>query len=150
MFYNDRKFSWYLAVTEVNTALADGHFCKGRKLIPTLQLRKKLAHEMTENNIGGDTEDYGRPRRSTCTPSIIACTLLKVKKHEESYDRKFKKPKNSNRNIKNRDAPTLKLATNGLKVFVNAPWDSSCAMDVSSNINLRLLLMHKYCKQLVT
>ena len=41
--------------------------------------------------LGGDTVDYGRPRRSTCTTSIVACTLLKVKKHEGSYDRKAKK-----------------------------------------------------------
>ena len=61
-----------------------------------------------------------------------------------------KNPKKSNRNIKNRDAPTLKLETNGLEVFVNTPWASFCAMDVSSNIKLRLLLMHKYCNQLVT
>ena len=94
--------------------------------------------------------DSGSPRRSTCTQSIVACTLLKVKKHEGSYDGKAKKIKKSNRNIKNRDAPTLKLATNGLEVFVNAPWASFSAMDVSSNIKLRLLLMHKYCNQLVT
>ena len=61
-----------------------------------------------------------------------------------------KNSKNSNRNIKNRDAPTLKLATNGLEVFVNPPWASLCAMDVSLNIKLRLLLIHKYCNQLVT
>ena len=54
-FWSDRNFAWYLAVTEVNTALADGHFRKGGKLIPTLQFRRKLAHEMMENNIGGDT-----------------------------------------------------------------------------------------------
>ena len=77
-------------MTEVNTALADGHFCKGGKLIPTLQFRRKLAHEMMENNIGGGTVDYGRPRRTTYNPSIVACTLLKVKKHEGSYDRKAK------------------------------------------------------------
>ena len=41
-----------------------------------------------------------------------------------------KNPKKSNRNIKNRDAPTLKLATNGLEVFKNAPWAYFCAMDV--------------------
>ena len=45
-FCTDRNFAWYLAVTEVNRALADGHFRKGRKLIPTLQLRRKLSHEM--------------------------------------------------------------------------------------------------------
>ena len=104
-------------MTEVNTALADGHFCKGVKVIPTLQFRRKLAHEIMENNIGGDTVDSGRPRRTTCTPPIVACTLLKVKKHEGSYDRKAKKIKKSNRNIKNRDTPTLKLATNGLEVL---------------------------------
>ena len=87
----NRNFARYLAVTEVNTALADGHFRKGRKLIPTLQLRRKLAHYMMENTIGGDTVDSGRPRRSTCNPSIVACTLLKVKKYEGSYDRKAKK-----------------------------------------------------------
>ena len=36
MFWPDRKFAWYLAVTEVNTALADGHFRKGGQLIPNL------------------------------------------------------------------------------------------------------------------
>ena len=131
-------------------ALADGHFHKGGKLIPNLQFRRKLAHEIMENTIGGDTVDYGRPRRSTCTTSIVACTLLKVKKHEGSYDRKAKKFKKSNSNIKNRDAPTLKLATNGIEVFVNAPWASFCEMDVSSELKLRLLLMHKYCNQLAT
>ena len=43
-FWPDRNFTWYLAVTEVNTSLAYGHFRKGGKLIPTLQFRKKLAH----------------------------------------------------------------------------------------------------------
>ena len=52
-------------VTEVNTALADGHFSKGRKWIPTLQFRRKIAHEMIENTIGGDTVDSGSPRRPT-------------------------------------------------------------------------------------
>ena len=101
----------------MKTTLADGHFRKGGKLIPTLQFRRKLAHEMMENSIGGDTVDYGGPRSTTCTPSIVACTLIKVKKHEGSYDKKAKNSKKSNRNTKNRDAPTLKLATNGLEVL---------------------------------
>ena len=77
----------------MNTALADGHFRKGGQLIPTLKFRRKLAHEMMDNNIGGGTVDSGKPRRSACTPSIVACTLLKVNNHEGSYDRKAKKPK---------------------------------------------------------
>ena len=43
-FWPNRNFAWYLAVTEVNMALADGHFRKGRKMIPTLQFRRKIAH----------------------------------------------------------------------------------------------------------
>ena len=59
--------------------------------MPTLQLIRKLEHEMMEKNIGGGTVDSGMPRKTTGTPYIVACTLLKVKKHEGSYDRKGKK-----------------------------------------------------------
>ena len=83
----------------MNMALEDGHFCKGGKLIPTLQFRRKLAHEMTENTSGGENVDYGRTRRSTCTTSIVDCTFMKVKKHEGSYDRKAKKFKKSQTGI---------------------------------------------------
>ena len=83
----------------MNTALVDGHFRKGGKLIPTLQFRRKLAHEIMENNIGGDTVDSGRPGRSTCTPYIVACTLLKVKKHEGSYNGKANKIKKMKQDI---------------------------------------------------
>ena len=105
----------------MNTKLADGNFPKGGKLIPTLQFLRKIAHEMMDKTIGLENVDYGSPRRSTCNRAIVACTLMKVKKQEGSYDRKAKKSKNSNSNIKKRDAPTLKLATNGLEVYVNAP-----------------------------
>ena len=63
--------------------------------------------------------------------------------HEGSYDIMAKVIIKSNRNIKNRDAPTLKLANNGLEVLVNTPWAYFYAMDVLSNIKLRLLLMQK-------
>ena len=61
-------------------------------MITNLQLLSKLAHEMMDNTIGVDTVDSGGPRRSTCTPDIVPFTLLKVKKHEESYNRKAKFP----------------------------------------------------------
>ena len=72
-------------------AMADGHFRKGRKLIPTFQFRRKLAHEIIYNTIGVDTVDSGRLRRSTCTPDIAPCKLLKVKNHEGTYEKKGKK-----------------------------------------------------------
>ena len=134
----DGNFTCYLAITEVNTALTDGHFLKGGKLIPTLKFHRKFAHDMMENKIGVDTVDCGIPRSSTFTPAISPCELQKVKKHEGSYNKMTKNSKKSSRNIKNRDARTLKLATNGLEVFVNATWASFCEMDVSFNTKLRL------------
>ena len=98
-FWPDRNFACYLAVTEVNTELADGHFRKGGRFIPTFQLRRKILHEMMENTIGVDTVNFGRPRRSTCTAAIVSCTLLKVKNHEGSYNIKAKKNKKSQTGI---------------------------------------------------
>ena len=60
-FLPNRNFAWYLAVTEVNMALSDGHFRKGGQLIPTFQFRKKLVDEMMEKIIGVDTVNSGRP-----------------------------------------------------------------------------------------
>ena len=51
-FWPDRNFKWYLAVTEVNMALVDGHFCKGGKLTPTLKFHRKLTHYMMEKPSG--------------------------------------------------------------------------------------------------
>ena len=87
----DRNFICYLDVTEVNTALADGHFCKGGKLVPTLQFHRKLAHDMIENTIGVDTVYSGRHRRSTCKPDIVPCKLQKVKKARRELQKKDKK-----------------------------------------------------------
>ena len=59
----DRNFACYLAVNEVNMALADGHFRKGRQLISSLQLQRKLAHDMMDNTFGVNTVYYRMPRR---------------------------------------------------------------------------------------
>ena len=65
-----------------------------REMISTLQFRRKLTHKIMENTIGVDTVDSGRPRRSKCMPAIVPCDILKVKKHEGSYDKKAKNTKN--------------------------------------------------------
>ena len=64
---------------------------------------------------------------------------------EGQKDRKAKKFKKVKQEYQKQRKPTLKLATNGLAVFVNTPWASSCEMDILSNIKLRMLIMHKYC-----
>ena len=42
-FWTDHTFGWYLAVTEVNTALASGHFQNGGNIMPTLAFWRQLA-----------------------------------------------------------------------------------------------------------
>ena len=75
---------------------------------------------MRDNTIVVDTVDSGGLKRSTCTPDIVPCGIQKVKKHKGGYGKKAKKSKTSSRNIKNSDAPTLKLVTSGLEFFANA------------------------------
>ena len=92
-FYPGRNFVWYLDVSEMNTALANGHFRKGGKLIPTFQFRRKISNEMIENSIGIEIVNSGRPRRSTRPTSIVTYNIQKVKKHEGGYDKKSKNQK---------------------------------------------------------
>ena len=61
---------------------------------------------MMDNTIGVDTVYSVRPRRSTRTPSIVPYTLRKIKKVKGDTIERQKNPKKSNRNVKNRDAPT--------------------------------------------
>ena len=42
-FWPDRKFVWYLVVTEVNTALASRHFQNGGDIMPNLSFQGQLA-----------------------------------------------------------------------------------------------------------
>ena len=44
-FYPDKNFAWYLAVLEVNTALASGHFQKYGIMQPSLNFWRALAIE---------------------------------------------------------------------------------------------------------
>ena len=72
-------------MTEINKALADGHFRKGRKLISTLQFHRKLAHKIMENNIEVDTVYYGVARQLLFLVSF---------KRSKSTKKKNKKAKN--------------------------------------------------------
>ena len=56
-FWPDRNFSWYLAVLEVNTALASGHFQNYGAVQPSLDFRRGLAIDCLENTIGVELED---------------------------------------------------------------------------------------------
>ena len=69
-FCTDRNFSWYLAMMEVNTALASGHFKNSGNIIPTFVFGRQLALQCMVNNIITDPGDIGMPIR-VCTRTKI-------------------------------------------------------------------------------
>ena len=62
-FWTDWKFSWYLAVSEVNIALASGHFQNDEVVQPSLNFWISLEMKWLENKIGFELGDNGRPKR---------------------------------------------------------------------------------------
>ena len=47
-FFLDCNFAWYLAVVEVNTALASGHFQNGVNVMPTLAFGRAVSNTAHE------------------------------------------------------------------------------------------------------
>eukprot|EP00978_Attheya_sp_CCMP212_P020677 scaffold59444_cov75-Attheya_sp.AAC.1 len=83
------------------------------------------------NIIHMEPEDVGRLRLSTSGPTIVSCTLQKVKSFHGSNNKTKEKAKEIDRNINNSDAPTLSTAKVGCAISVNARWASFYAMHVS-------------------
>ena len=105
---------------------------------------------MMEKTIGVETVDYWKSRRSTWTPYIFACTLLKVKNHKGSYDRKAKKFKKVKQEYKKQRFTNFKTCNQWTRIFCKCTLGLFLCNDFFSNINSRMLLMHKYCNHLVT
>ena len=51
-FWPDRNFAWYLAVLEVNTDIASGHFKNDGVVQPSLDFWRGLATKCLENTVG--------------------------------------------------------------------------------------------------
>ena len=65
-------------MTEVNTALASGHFQNGVDIMPTLAFRRQLEIHCMKNNIVTEPDDIVRPIRAFRGPQIVECKLKKV------------------------------------------------------------------------
>ena len=77
-FWNNCNFAWYLAMTEVSTALVSGHFPNGGDVMPIFAFWGQLAMQCTENTIGTDTGDIGTPVGGCRRPQILEIQLEKV------------------------------------------------------------------------
>ena len=100
-FWPDRNFSWYLAVSEVNTALASGHFQNYGVVQPILDFCRALAIECLENTIGVEFGDNVKPKRDCKIPVYVPSDKIAVKhyggmwdpsKKKERSERKISKP----------------------------------------------------------
>ena len=89
----DQKFTWYLAVSEVNTALESGHFQNDGVVQPSLNFRRALAIECLENTIGVELGENGRPKRTSKIPIYVPCERITVKHHGGMRDPSKKKEK---------------------------------------------------------
>ena len=98
-------------MTEVNTALASGHFQNGVDIMPTLAFRRQLAIQCMENAIGTEPGDIGRPVRACRRPQIVECKLEKV----PNYSGKWWLP-----NEKNSKYPSRNIRSNAAKTIQNA------------------------------
>ena len=69
--WTDRNFEWHLAVKEVNTALASGHFQNGDNIMPTLDFWRQLVTQYMKNTIVTETDGIGRTIWYCRRPQIV-------------------------------------------------------------------------------
>ena len=65
---------------EMNTVLAEGNFCHGGDVVPTLNLRRQLQK-------GNCVNDVGRPYKATSAPTIVCCYPQQAKPYQGRYNR---------------------------------------------------------------
>ena len=80
-FWPDRNFAWYLAVLEINTAPASGHFQNDGVVQPSLDIWRYLAIQCIGNTIGVEFRDNGRPKITSKLPVYVPCKKFTVKHH---------------------------------------------------------------------
>ena len=89
----DRNFTWYLAVSEVNTDLASGQFQNYVVVKPSLYFWRDLAIECLENTIGFELGQNGRPKRTSRLPIHVPFDKSTVKHNGGMWDPSKKKGK---------------------------------------------------------
>ena len=99
-FWPDHNLAWYLAVSEVNTALASVHFKNDWLVQPSLDFWIALEIEFHENKISIESGDNGRTPKNFKIPIYVPCDKTAVKHHGGIWDpsKKGKQVKQKNLN----------------------------------------------------
>ena len=63
----------------------------------------------------------------------------------KGYTKKRGKNQKVKQEYQKQRCANFKTCNQYTRMFLNAPWDSFCAMYVLSNVKVRALLIHKYC-----
>ena len=80
-FWPDCNFYWYLAVTEVNTDLASGHFQNDGVVQPSLYFQRYLAIYCLENTIGVELGDNELTKGAYKLTIYVPCEKITVKQN---------------------------------------------------------------------
>ena len=80
-------------MSEVNTALASGHFLNDGVVQPSLDFWRSLAIECLENTIGFELGDNGQPQKTSKIPIYVPCEKITVKHHGRMWDPSKKRKK---------------------------------------------------------
>ena len=80
-FWPNHNFAWYLAVSEVNTALVSGRFQNDGLVQPNLDFWVYLAIECLDNTIVIELGENGIPKRTSKIPIYVPCEKITVKHH---------------------------------------------------------------------
>ena len=133
----DRNFSWYLAVSEANTALASGHFQNDGVVQPSLDFRRALAIECLENTIGVELGGNGRPKRTTKLTIYVPCEKITVEHHGRMWDPSQKREKVKQKYQKQRCQNYSKCGKKTRVYCKSVPRVYCCALDALQIIKLR-------------
>ena len=87
-YWPHRPFSFLLAISEVNTNLAEAHFVRHAEARPQLQFRKLLAKDLIDNPYLAEEQNKLRLRCSKRQCTIHSHSLVSLPPQKNSKDQK--------------------------------------------------------------
>ena len=100
-FWPDHNLAWYLAVSEVNTALASVHFKNDGVLQPSTYFWRALEIECIENTIGFELGENGQPKTTSKIPIYAPSEKIIAKHHGGMWDLKKNQKNHQNQRCQN-------------------------------------------------
>ena len=117
-FWPDLNFAWYLAVSEVNTDLASGHFQNDGVVQPSMSFWRALEIECHENKIVFELGENGQPNITYKLTIYVPCEKITVKHHGGMWYQS-KKWKNGKQKYQKQHCQNYLKCSKKTRVFCN-------------------------------